>query len=69
MTIHTAKPGIVIGRGGKDVEAIKKQIETMTGKTCSLNIVEVNEPRYLRTAGCREHRAAAGKARYLSAAP
>ena len=44
VTIHTAKPGIVIGRGGKDVEAIKKQIETMTGKTCSLNIVEVKSP-------------------------
>ena len=44
VTIHTAKPGIVIGRGGKDVEAIKKQIETMTGKICSLNIVEVKSP-------------------------
>ena len=44
VTIHTAKPGIVIGRGGKDVEALKKEIEAFTGKAVSLNIVEIKNP-------------------------
>ena len=32
VTINTAKPGIVIGRGGAGVEALKKEIEAFTGK-------------------------------------
>jgi len=44
VTIHTAKPGIVIGRGGAGVEALKKDIETFTGKAVSLNILEVKFP-------------------------
>ena len=44
VTIHTAKPGIVIGRGGAGVEALKKDIEAFTGKAVSLNILEVKYP-------------------------
>ena len=44
VTIHTAKPGIVIGRGGAGVEALKKEIEDFTGKAVSLNILEVKFP-------------------------
>ena len=44
VTIHTAKPGIVIGRGGAGVEALKKEIEAFTGKTVSLNILEIKFP-------------------------
>ena len=44
VTIHTAKPGIVIGRGGAGVEALKKEIEEFTGKAVSLNILEVKFP-------------------------
>ena len=44
VTIHTAKPGIVIGRGGAGVEALKKEIEAFTGKAVSLNILEVKFP-------------------------
>ena len=32
VTIHTAKPGMVIGRGGAEIEDFKKQLETITGK-------------------------------------
>lgn len=44
VTIHTAKPGIVIGRGGAGVEALKKEIEAFTGKAVSLNIMEIKQP-------------------------
>ncbi|MDD2400782.1 MAG: 30S ribosomal protein S3 [Clostridia bacterium] len=44
VSIHTAKPGIVIGRGGIEVEALKKSIENMTGKKVSVNIVEIKRP-------------------------
>lgn len=42
--LHTAKPGIVIGRGGQEVEKLRKQLETMTGKRVNINIVEVKKP-------------------------
>ena len=44
VTIYTAKPGIVIGRGGAGVEALKKEIEVFTGKAVSLNIMEIKLP-------------------------
>lgn len=44
VSINTAKPGIVIGRGGAEVEALRKQLEKMTGKQVHVNIVEVKTP-------------------------
>ncbi len=44
VSIHTAKPGIVIGRGGAEVENLRKTLEQMTGKQVSVNIVEVKKP-------------------------
>lgn len=44
ISIHTAKPGIVIGRGGAEVENLRKQLEALTGKQVSVNIVEVKVP-------------------------
>lgn len=44
ISIHTAKPGIVIGKGGSGVEELKKQIEKMTKKNILINIVEVKNP-------------------------
>jgi small subunit ribosomal protein S3 len=42
--LHTAKPGIVIGRGGAEVDKLRKQLEDMTGKRVNINIVEVKKP-------------------------
>lgn len=42
--IHTAKPGIVIGRGGMEVENLRKQLEQITAKQVSVNIVEIKIP-------------------------
>jgi len=44
VTIHTARPGMVIGRGGTEVENIRKDLETLTGKQVQLNIAEVKTP-------------------------
>lgn len=44
VTIHTAKPGMVIGRGGTGVDLLRKELVQMTGKDVVLNIVEVKKP-------------------------
>ncbi|MTI80742.1 MAG: 30S ribosomal protein S3 [Firmicutes bacterium] len=44
ITINTAKPGIVIGRGGTEVEALRQKLEKMTGKKVNVNIQEVKAP-------------------------
>ena len=45
VNIFTAKPGIVIGKGGKDVEVLKKEIQEFTGKeNVRLNILEIKNP-------------------------
>jgi small subunit ribosomal protein S3 len=44
VTIHTAKPGIVIGRGGAEVEALRRNLEKMTAKRVNVNIQEVKVP-------------------------
>lgn len=44
VTIHTARPGMVIGRQGTEVEVIRKEIEKFSGKQVQLNIAEVKSP-------------------------
>ncbi|HIT68677.1 MAG TPA: 30S ribosomal protein S3 [Candidatus Aphodomonas merdavium] len=44
VTLFTAKPGVVIGKGGAGVEALKKEIEAFAGCACSLNIMEIKNP-------------------------
>jgi small subunit ribosomal protein S3 len=44
VTIHTAKPGIVIGRGGSEVEKLKNELNSLTGKNININIQEIKRP-------------------------
>lgn len=44
ITIHTAKPGIIIGRGGTEVENLKVSLNKMTGKNVNINIQEIRKP-------------------------
>jgi len=44
IDIYTARPGMVIGRGGSEVDALRQDIEAMTGKTAQINVVEVDNP-------------------------
>ena len=41
MDIHTARPGIVIGRRGAEADRIRRELEKLTGKMVALNILEV----------------------------
>jgi small subunit ribosomal protein S3 len=41
VTIHTAKPGMVIGKGGTEVEALRKALNSLTGKRVHINILEI----------------------------
>ena len=44
LTIHTAKPGMVIGKGGSNVDALRAQLNKLTGKQVHINIVEIKKP-------------------------
>ena len=44
ITIHTARPGVVIGKKGADIERLRTDITKMTGSDVHLNIVEIRKP-------------------------
>jgi small subunit ribosomal protein S3 len=44
VTIHTARPGIVIGRGGQKVDELRQKLETLSGRRVRVNIVEIRQP-------------------------
>jgi len=44
ITIHTARPGVVIGKKGADIERLRQHISTMTQSEVHLNIVEIRKP-------------------------
>lgn len=43
ITIHTAKPGMVIGRGGSNIEELKKGLKSITSKNVDVNIAEIKQ--------------------------
>ncbi len=44
VIIHTARPGIIIGKKGSEVEKLKKELEQLTGKQVSIDIKEIRKP-------------------------
>jgi len=44
ITIHTAKPGIIIGRKGAGVDALRKKLETLTAKRIRVEVEEIDRP-------------------------
>ena len=44
ITIHTARPGVVIGKKGADIEKLRAELQKMTGSEVHLNIVEIRKP-------------------------
>lgn len=44
VTIHTARPGVVIGKKGADIEKLRGELQKMTGSEVALNIVEIRKP-------------------------
>ncbi|MBK9150560.1 MAG: 30S ribosomal protein S3 [Saprospiraceae bacterium] len=44
VTIHTSRPGIIIGKGGQEVDRIKEELKKLTGKDVQINIIEIRKP-------------------------
>lgn len=44
VNVHTAKPGLVIGKGGAGIEELRKEVEALTGKNVLINITEIKSP-------------------------
>jgi small subunit ribosomal protein S3 len=44
VIIHTARPGIIIGKKGSEVEKLRKELKEMTGKEISIDIKEIRKP-------------------------
>jgi len=44
LTVHTARPGVVIGKGGTEVDKIKEELKKITGKDVQINIFEIKRP-------------------------
>ena len=44
INIHCSRPGVIIGKGGQDIEKLRQQVEAKIGKTVALNIVEIRSP-------------------------
>jgi len=44
VTIHSARPGVVIGKKGADIEKLRQELSKMTGNDVTLNIVEIRKP-------------------------
>ena len=44
LTIHTARPGVVIGKGGAEVDRIKEELKKLTSKDIQINIYEIKRP-------------------------
>ena len=46
ITIHTARPGIVIGKKGEDIESLRKEVATLMGVPVHINIEEIRKPEH-----------------------
>jgi small subunit ribosomal protein S3 len=44
IVIHAARPGMVIGKKGSDIEKLKQQVEALTNNEASINIIEIRKP-------------------------
>jgi small subunit ribosomal protein S3 len=44
LTVHTARPGVVIGKGGAEVDKLKEELKKLTGKDVQINIFEIKRP-------------------------
>ena len=44
VTVHTSRPGIIIGKGGQEVDRIREELKKLTGSDVQINIVEIRKP-------------------------
>ena len=55
LTLYSARPGILIGRGGQNVEALKSELEKVSGDKIRLTIREIEHPELEAVFGSSEH--------------
>lgn len=44
VTMHTSRPGIIIGKGGSEVDRIREELKKLTGNDVQINIIEIRKP-------------------------
>lgn len=44
VTIHTSRPGIIIGKGGQEVDRVREELKNLTGQEVQINILEIRKP-------------------------
>ena len=44
ITVHTSRPGIIIGKGGQEVDKLKEELKKITSKEVQINIFEIKRP-------------------------
>lgn len=44
VTVHTSRPGIIIGKGGSEVDRIREELKKLTGSDIQINIIEIRKP-------------------------
>lgn len=44
ITIHTSRPGIIIGKGGQEVDRVREELKKLTNKDVQINIIEIRKP-------------------------
>jgi small subunit ribosomal protein S3 len=44
ITIHTSRPGIIIGKGGQEVDKVREELRKLTGTDVQINIIEIRKP-------------------------
>ena len=55
ISVHTAKPGMVIGKGGAEIDKLRLELNKLTGKRVHINVVEIKKSRHRRKTCSRKH--------------
>ena len=69
ITVHTGRPGVVIGKRGAEVDKLRDELAQLTGKEAAINVEEIKRPELVGAAGRRQHRPPARRSASRSAAP
>ena len=67
VTISTARPGIIIGKGGQEVDKLKEELKKLTGKEIQINIFEVKRPEVAGGISCPDNHSGTADLRYVFA--
>ena len=69
VTIHSARPGVVIGKKGADIDKLRKMVGKLTASEVVINILEVRKPEIDADVGGRLDRSSSSSAAWPSAEP